>query len=57
MSHAVPIAGGLLRLILPAGRGGQGHFDYGKAWGKYAGTEWEPLLNIDSVPPPPPPGS
>ena len=52
VSHAVPIAGGLLRLILPAGRGGQGHFDYGKAWGKYAGTEWEPLLNIDSVPPP-----
>ena len=36
-------------LTLPAGRGGQGHFDYGKASSAYAGTEWEPLLNIDSV--------
>jgi hypothetical protein len=40
-------------LILPAGRGGQGHFDYGKAWGKYAGTAWAPMLNIELVPPPP----
>eukprot|EP01047_Picozoa_sp_COSAG01_P041439 COSAG01_NODE_3555_length_5940_cov_3.170519_1_plen_267_part_10 len=27
----------------------QGFFDYHKAWKKYGGTEWEPLLNIDSV--------
>eukprot|EP01047_Picozoa_sp_COSAG01_P016036 COSAG01_NODE_811_length_13417_cov_6.641012_8_plen_1526_part_00 len=25
------------------------HFDYGKAWQKYGGTEFEKLLNIDSI--------
>jgi hypothetical protein len=27
----------------------QAHFDYGKAWAKYAGTPYERLLNVDSI--------
>eukprot|EP01047_Picozoa_sp_COSAG01_P010534 COSAG01_NODE_447_length_16933_cov_9.983426_15_plen_1797_part_01 len=27
-----------------------GFFDHGQAWGKYRGTEWEAILNIDAEP-------
>jgi hypothetical protein len=27
----------------------QAHFDYGRAWAKYAGTPYERLLNVDSI--------
>jgi hypothetical protein len=27
-----------------------GFFDHGEAWGKYRGTEWEAILNIDAEP-------
>ena len=27
----------------------QAHFDYGRAWTKYGGTDFERLLNVDSV--------